>query len=438
MNDEQLAESLANEVGNIAGAQAVPRDDAGRFVSNNDDVSYGLSSMEAGLGYQPLETAHEDAVIEQEALEAAIELARQDDANSIPMHHEDELATIPAVYLKTDGSGEPMAENVTLTPEKAGEDLLNYEGNLQSYVEGADLANLVQTVDAARADLVKNNPEQAQEYGLNREEVLAQANAQKEAEQPIETQQPELAAKAEENWPGLDPEAARALENPQIREMLQSQVAQSEQARQQYVAALQTANKIAYSRLESLIPDIAAMPVAHREGAFMHLAQTDPARFNAACAELNAVAQVVASQQQQSQYSEARSQHEFNSWAKAEDAALGKMPGGQVSAADQKALLDYLPEVGLDRDSYAQLLMTDRTARSALGQRLMLDAARGHAIRNAPKAVTQRTPPTVQRPGNSDGRSARDVDMSQLDARLSATGNVEDAWALYQARNGRR
>ena len=217
------------------------------------------SGVELGSGYGGVTLAYNtrsvgevDAVIEQAALEEAIEESRQIDANSIPGLHEEELSAIPATYIYKDGSNGPLAPNITLTPEKAGEDLIAYEGEIQNYVEGDYLANLVDTVDAARAELVQNNPNAAeQEFGLNRNEVIA--NAKKDAE-PVQAEEP-TPRRPDEYQEGLDPETARALANPQIRSMLEDQVTQNESAKQQYLTAVQQAHRVSQQSLAALLPE---------------------------------------------------------------------------------------------------------------------------------------------------------------------------------------
>jgi hypothetical protein len=59
--------------------------------------------------------------------------------------------------------------------------------------------------------------------------------------------------------------------------------------RQQYESGLQVANKVALAELETLLPDIAALPIHQRDGALAHLAQSDPQRFLQAAAKMQQI-----------------------------------------------------------------------------------------------------------------------------------------------------
>jgi hypothetical protein len=95
---------------------------------------------------------------------------------------------------------------------------------------------------------------------------------------------------------------------------------------------------------------------------------------------------------------------------------------------------DYLPELGLDASSFVHLMQTDRTLRSAIGQRALIDAAKYHQLMNAPKAIPTRGRQQAQRPGSGNSRSAREITMGELESRLGRSGSEADGRALLQAR----
>jgi phage terminase large subunit len=68
------------------------------------------------------------------------------------------------------------------------------------------------------------------------------------------------------------------------------------------------------------------------------------------------------------------------------------------------------------------------------------DAGKYRLMMKAREAVTAKPIPPVQRPGMAAGRGERDQhDLRALNARLSSSGNLKDAVALYQAKTaGRR
>jgi hypothetical protein len=391
-------------------------------VENVGEVSFGLESVERSSGYVPNLNAHvtaDDVTDDFSDEKIALDALYPADSDEPVVDGIVELSTVPATYVDRQ-TGEKLPENVSLTPEEAGNNQIAYEDTLRRYTEGDDLAVLAEIVDQDRAAL---DPQLAKdEYGLTEADIPA---AQKSQAQPqAQAEPPQIE--------GVDPEISRAIQIPKVREFLETAMQEGENSRQQYVQGLNVANQLAMGRLNELLPDIGALPVHQREGAMAMLAKSDPARFQAAMHEMNRISLVQAAAAEQNQFSAARTQQEFNAWAKAEDAQL------DITAADTKAVLDYLPSIGLDRDSYVRLLASDKMARSAIGQRTMVDAARYHAIKNAPKAVPTRQPQSVQKPGISGGKSSAALSMEALEARLAATGSEADGWNLLQARMNRR
>jgi hypothetical protein len=407
-----------------------PRDAAtGQFAphgvvtTSSDDVSFGLQSIEDGLGYVAnTPNAHLDDDLADEKI--ALDSLYPADSDEPVRDGVTELSTIPATYVNRT-NGKELPGNVTLKEEEAGNNLAAYENELLTYVEGADLSELADAVDVARLEVLRNDPELAEkEYGLKAAEVENNAN------RLVEDKGQEIKAEpAKPRAEDVDAEMARAIENPRIRQFLEDNLTQAETARQQYVSGLETANQIGLARLTDLIPDVAALPVHQREDALALLAKTDPQRFSAALHEMNRITTIQNAAAQQNQHTAARAQAEFNQWAKAEDAKVG-----DISAADGKAVQDYLPVIGLDRDSYVRLLASDKMARSSIGQRTILDAARYHAIKNAPKAVAVRDRQSVQKPGISGRASAKEESMAQLWSNLNRSGSESDGWALLQAK----
>jgi hypothetical protein len=74
--------------------------------------------------------------------------------------------------------------------------------------------------------------------------------------------------------------------------------------------------------------------------------------------------------------------------------------------------------------------------RNATFQHMMYDAAKYRLLMKAKDAAVARSVPPVQRPGIATTRSERS-DLRTLSARLSTSGDLKDAVALYQARKSR-
>jgi hypothetical protein len=395
-----------------------------------DEQQFGLAGDEQAQGYipnaPPVDSSDDDFADEKAAVDALFPI----DTDAPVDYGITELSTVPAV-LQDRETGRTMPPQVTETPERAAEGIASYESNLQSYVEGNDLADLVDVVDQARADLLKSDPKAAEEYGLDAKEVATNAKQPEIAQPEANVAQPEI--------PGVDPEIARAVNNPQVRQFLESNMAQVEQARQQYASALQVANQAQYGRLNELLPDIAALPQAQRDAAFMRLAQTDPVRFNAATAQLNAIAQVNAAQAEQQQYQAARAQAEFTQYREAQDAAFEKATNfSAMSNAEKQDVADAIKEMaaeaGISHQQLWQVAQTDPTMRSAFAQKVMLDAARYRLLQNASRAIPTRSVPPVQKPGIPSSKSRAQQSVEALERRLAMSGSEADGWALLQAK----
>lgn len=68
-------------------------------------------------------------------------------------------------------------------------------------------------------------------------------------------------------------------------------------------------------------------------------------------------------------------------------------------------------------------------------QSILLDALKYQELKNAPKAVAKPNLPPVQKPGTAAGPGAAvEATIRDLTRKLDQTGSVDDAWALYQAR----
>jgi hypothetical protein len=407
-----------------------PRNDAGQFTAEEYNPPTGIDAIELGNGYQPLASPQEAAIedVPVPTLEEFIEATG--DHGYLAEHEKPEPLELK--LYKDLSTGEEMPENVTVTPEQAGQILSNYEANVATYVDGLDDNALLEGIDAARAELVANDPKAAEEYGLD-----PQANA-KPVEQPV-AERPATAVRADEEIPpGVDPEIHRAVSNPKVREFLEQQLTETETAKTQYATALDAVRALAYGRLTELLPDIAAMSPAHREGAFLALQKHDPARFQAAQAEMNRIANLdgaYAQQQAQSnavrerQQAEANAayQKQFNTYKQEQDRLFDQQVG-KVSRADIDAVNDYVENVLKLSPEEAGQLRFNPTAIDHRFQLALLHAAKWNALQSAPRPM-----PTPQRlPNQRPGAGERAPSVSRLEAKASLT--EAEGWELLQQR----
>jgi hypothetical protein len=95
---------------------------------------------------------------------------------------------------------------------------------------------------------------------------------------------------------------------------------------------------------------------------------------------------------------------------------------------------------GVDPSQLARLFDSDPLMRNAVFQRMMYDAGKYRLMLKARDAAAARPLPTVQRPGMARTAAEREhADLRTLNARLSSSGDIKDAVALYHARKtGRR
>src|SRR5215831_2553422 len=155
-----------------------PRADNGQFTSG--EQKFGLASVEADAGYTQFSTPQADDAIDgdPESLRAAFDdaVARGVDVGD-PDYDPDPI-------VLQDSDGKQLPENVTVTAEQAGAALSGYQHQVGEYVEGMQLSNFVADVDAARAEALKNDPNAANELGLDPAQVAANAQEPQKTEKP--------------------------------------------------------------------------------------------------------------------------------------------------------------------------------------------------------------------------------------------------------------
>jgi hypothetical protein len=81
------------------------------------------------------------------------------------------------------------------------------------------------------------------------------------------------------------------------------------------------------------------------------------------------------------------------------------------------------------------LFNSEPLMRNAVFQRMMYDAGKYRLMIKAKDAAAAKPVPPVQRPGTARSPAEREhADLRSLNARLSSSGNIKDAVALYNAR----
>lgn len=336
--------------------------------------------------------------------------------------------TVELTLIDEDGNPAPKNESVTL--KQAVGDLSNYHEATRAALEAKTDADVAAAVDAARAEALKANPDAAEIYGF---------------ELPKETaSEPEAVlgknAAAEEQFSSgeLDAQIEAALNHPQIKAALESQVIDNHRAQQQHIEGLKAATEFAALSFADQFPEFATIPQEQWQNAFAILQQQNPARAQQAANYIARAYQLAAQRDKLNAEQEQRKQQQFSDYAKEQDAIFSKAVA-KVEPEVLAEIAESLKENGIDPAEFDRLIKSDRMMRSAFAQKTMWEAAKYRLLmKAAPKAVSKPLPP-VNRPGAA--RSQGEIAHAGLDAlkgKFERTGNIKDAVALLQAQRSAR
>src|SRR4029079_1139494 len=168
-----------------------------------------------------------------------------------------------------------------------------------------------------------------------------------------------------------------------------------------------------------------------------------PAKFARVQATVAATEQLFAQQRVESGRQAELARQEFQSYAQSEDARLETMLKGEpkeVQAAVTAEIMASARASGVEPAELNRLFNSEPLMRNAVFQRMMYDAGKYRLMMKARDAAAARPLPPVQRPGMARTPAEREhADLRTLNARLSSSGDIKDAVALYHARkSGRR
>jgi len=401
-----------------------PRDDATGQFSPSTEGLFGQEAELAKAGFKPMPNRPKPEADEfKSPREAADELSASRSAAPV----------VEVVYQKA-ADGERVDETEAVTIERAARDLAAYRGDLQRYVEGADFSAVAEIIDTARADVLKDRPQDAEAYGLDPKEVEANAAKAKLAEA---TPAEDADAAPQQTVDGLDPEVAKALQHPQVRQAIEEELGKAEAAKQNYSQALAAAQQIAQASLVDTLPELANVPQELWAQAIGVINQSDPQRVQRAIAVLQRGAQVEAAQAQLQQHQAAEQQQRIEVWAKDQAVKYDEWAAKEGVKPSEIApvAVEYLKGIGIDQDELGQLFRAHPILRAAAFQQMLTDAARYRGIMKAKAAVAAKPVPPVQRPGAAAARSSRGADDIQaLTRTFKSSGKVNDAVKLLMAR----
>jgi hypothetical protein len=369
------------------------RDDAtGQFTAAEPE--FGLRGIEQEAGYVHLPEEEKQEPEELTVAEAA-ELYNSRTAQA---------------DLKTYGPVDKLPDNVALTVEQA-----------------AKIVNDRRAADEAQVEL------EADEKLRKEVDELRGVKAEDGKEQTAKQESP--------STPEADVEKFLAI--PHVREAVDKLTNETETARQNYTRAVDVAHQFARASFIENFPEIAGLPVEQWEGALTAMSQREPERFNRALSSINRVVQLHAAQEEQQQIRTRAEQQQFETYTKAESERFNEMikaePKEKVRAVEA-AIVEGIKELGGDSAEFFELFKSTKLLNSAIAQRILYDFGKYRMIQNAPKPKPSAPPiPKVQRPGTAGAVGDRaSASLAELEARLTKTGSIEDAAALYRAKFGKR
>jgi hypothetical protein len=306
--------------------------------------------------------------------------------------------------------------------------------------ENRSAEDLAARVDALRAEALADDPDAAEFYGFE-PRPRADARTAEEADR-------NEAVRSETDGPPvredrgtseqLDPELERAIQHPQVRLAIEEKIGEAEKARQGYLEGLAAATQIAQASFVSQFPELAGIAPEQLPGALELMSRQDPARFARVQAVVASAEQLSARQQQESWRQAAIAQYSFQNYARSEDARLDTMLKGEPVETQRAVAAEIMASArasGIEPGELNRLFNSEPLMRNAVFQRMMYDAAKYRLMMKARDAAAARPLPPVQRPGSARTPAEREQgDLRSLSARLSSSGDIKDAVALYKAR----
>jgi len=347
-----------------------------------------------------------------------------------------------AVRKYTGADGEPAGADEAITLDRAVRDYARATALDRSAVENESGKALAARVDALRAAALANDPDAAEFYGFEPPVVEAGKSAAADsAEADNAERSPETAG---DRWDTrLDPDLERALQHPQVVHAIEEKIAEAEQVRQSYVDGLVAATRIAQASFLSQFPEVAGIAPEYLPGALELMSRQDPAKFARIRATIESTEQLLAQHSQESSRQAELARQNFRNLAQREDARLDGMLKGESKATQQAVSAEIVASAkasGVEPAELFRLFETEPLMRNATFQRMMYDAGKYRLMMKARDVATARPLPPVQRPGTAASPAERaQADIRTLSSRLSSSGDIKDAVALYNARkSGRR
>jgi hypothetical protein len=335
----------------------------------------------------------------------------------------------------TNAEGKRAAANEAVTLSRAARDYASATASDRQAADGLSSDALAARIDELRAEVAADDPDAPEFYGFEQPET--DVDRDEEAAAPSEAR-----LHSEQASTLHDPDIDMLMQHPQVRLALEEKVGEVERARQGYVEGLDAAMQIAQASFVSQFPELAALPQEQIPEALAQMARQDPAKLSRIQAVVAASEQLRARQGDEIRRTADASRRDFQNYARAEDARLEALLKGERTDVRQAVAQEIMASArasGIEPNELQRLFDSEPLMRNATFQRMMYDAAKYRLMMKAKDAATAKPIPPVQRPGMAAGRGERDQhDLRALSARLSSSGDLKDAVALYRAKTGGR
>ena len=338
-----------------------------------------------------------------------------------------------------DAKGEPAPQHEAISLARAARDYADVVAAERLVAENESAKSLAEQVDALRAEAAANDPDAADFYGFELPEA-GEASGKPVDETAKSGNVAE--AGADPSSPKLDPDLEKALQHPQVLQAIEERIGEVEKARQSYRDGLLATTQMAQASFLSQFPELAAIAPENLPAALEAMSRQDPARFARVKSLIATSEQLLARQEQESRQQAEQARQNFQRFAQSEDARLDGMLRYEPKATQQAVVAEIMASAkasGIEPAELNRLFNTEPLMRNAIFQRMMYDAGKYRLMMKAKDAAVARKVPPVQRPGTAVTRSERErADLRTLSSRLSASGDIKDAVALYRARTSGR
>jgi hypothetical protein len=336
----------------------------------------------------------------------------------------------------TGPDGKPVAANEAVTLARASRDYADATAAERIVAEAENSKVLAERVDALRAEALANDPEAAELYGFELPRTQADETAPDEM-------RAEESAGADTTTSSLDPELEKALQHPQVRQAIEEQFGEVEKVRQTYLDGLAAATQVAQMSFLSQFPELADISQENLPGALAQLSREDPVKFERVRTMIAATEQLISQRRVESLRQAELNRQNFEGYARSEDVRFEAMMKGEpkeTQAAVGAEILASARASGVEPAELRRLFSSEPLMRNAVFQRMMYDAGKYRLMMKARDAAAAKPLPPVVRPGTTRSPAERDqADLRTLSAKLSSSGDIKDAVALYHARkSGRR